>query len=314
MTTMIKGKLLRILESDRMLAHSGESISAELGVSRVTVWKHIQKLQELGYKIDSTPKGYQLHESPDTPFPWEMTGREESVFYYPELTSTMDVAKEMARQGAQHLSVIVAERQNKGRGRLSRRWVSKDGGLYFTVILRPQVPLNLAGRYNFAASVALVKVFRELYQVEAHVKWPNDILINEKKLCGMISEIDAAEDMVAFLNIGIGINVNNDPTPEEPNATSLCNVLGRQVNRQEILASFLDKFDHTIQNQTLDAIIEEWKEYTITLNRQVKIVTTRDTHEGRAVDIDEDGALILEQADNSLLKVVYGDCFHQTGD
>jgi len=311
---MTKGKLLRILRKDSVNAHSGENISAELGVSRVSVWKHIQKLQELGYHIKSTAKGYQLIDSPDTPYPWELPDREETVFYYPEVSSTMDLAKEVARKGTPHLSVVVAERQTKGRGRLSRAWVSTDGGLWFTVILRPQVPLAIVGRYNFGASIALVKVLRNLYQVDAHVKWPNDILINEKKLCGMLSEVEAAEDLVSFLNIGIGINVNNDPTVQEPNATSLKNILGRTVKRKEILSSFLDCFEEMIENQSLEAIIDEWKRYTITLNRQVKVVTTSATHEGRAVDIDENGSLILEQTDKSLIKVVYGDCFHQTRD
>ena len=308
----MKSSLLKILRSAPSGVYSGERISSELGVSRVSVWKHIQKLQELGYIIESNAKGYQLIESPDSPYSWEFPDRKESIFYYPEVSSTMDLAKDKARQGASHLSVIVAERQTKGRGRLSRAWVSEKGGLYFTVILRPQVPLGIAGRYNFAASVALVKVLRELFQVDAHVKWPNDILVDEKKLCGMLSEIEAQEDLVSFLNIGIGINVNNDPTTQEPNSTSLVKILGKKVNRTAILGAFLDQLEATMENQSLESIITEWQKYTITLNRQVKIVTTRGTHEGRAVDIDENGSLILEQTDGTFINVIYGDCFHQT--
>lgn len=304
----MKAGILNQLKSTLKVV-SGEALSAVLGTSRVTVWKHIQKLQEMGYEIESTPKGYRLLNSPDLPYPWEMGRREATVHYYPETPSTMDIAREMARQGCPGFTTVVAGRQTKGRGRLARRWLSEEGGLYFTVVIRPEIPPVLASRVNFAASLTLAEVLNEIYRVEARVKWPNDLLVNEKKITGMLSEMEVDADMVSFVNIGMGINVNNDPASEEPAAASLHRILGRKISRKELLAQFLDRFEDRIARLDYDRVVEEWKAYTLTLNRKVRIVTASDTHEGRAVDVARDGALILEQADGSTRRVLYGDCF-----
>ncbi|MFP4350242.1 MAG: biotin--[acetyl-CoA-carboxylase] ligase [Desulfococcaceae bacterium] len=288
---------------------SGEALSAGLGTSRVTVWKHIQKLQELGYEIESTPKGYRLLSSPDIPYPWEIPGREATLHYFPETTSTMDNAREMARNGCPHFTTVAAGRQTQGRGRLQRTWLSDDGGLYFTVVIRPDIPPVLASRINFAASLTLAEVLNESYRVEARVKWPNDLLVDEKKITGMLSEMEVDADMVSFVNIGMGINVNNDPASAEPAADSLHRILGRKISRKELLAEFLDRFEDRMARLDYDTVVEEWKAYTLTLNRKVRIITTSNTHEGRAVDVAPDGALILEQADGAIRRVLYGDCF-----
>ncbi|MCP4751889.1 MAG: biotin--[acetyl-CoA-carboxylase] ligase, partial [Proteobacteria bacterium] len=232
--------------------------------------------------------------------------------YFSEVTSTMESAKNLARKGCPSFSVVIAERQSKGRGRLSRTWHSDKGGLYFTVVVRPRIPPALMSKVSFAAALSLARVLRNDFDVDARVKWPNDILVDERKLSGMLCEMEVEADMVAFLNIGIGINVNNDPVPKEPNAISLKTLLGRDVPRKDVLSRFLDEFEREIDRPNLDHVIPEWKTYTITLNRQVKIVTTSNVIEGRAVDVDDNGALILELADKSLKKIFYGDCFHQS--
>ncbi len=290
---------------------SGELLSAELGISRVSVWKHIQKLQELGYGIVSTGKGYQLHSSPDTPFSWEFPEREEKIHYYPEIGSTMEIARDLARKGCPHFTVVIAGRQTKGRGRLQRQWFSDKGGLYFTVVLRPEIPAVLASRVNFAASLTLAGTLRRLFGIEAGVKWPNDILVNEKKLCGMLSEMETRSDMVSFVSIGMGINVNNDPAVSEPNAVSLKNILGHEVSQKELLSAFLNDFEKRIDDGNYENVVDEWKKYTITIGRHVRVVTTKEVLEGRAADVDRDGSLILENADGTKKTVIYGDCFHQ---
>lgn len=304
----MKGRILHQLRSASDVL-SGEALSAGLSTSRVTVWKHIQKLQEMGYEIESTPKGYRLLNSPDAPYPWEMGGREATLHYYPETTSTMDIAREMARKGCPGFTTVAAGRQTKGRGRLERVWLSDEGGLYFTVVVRPEIPPVLASRVNFAASLTLAEVLNDGYGVDARVKWPNDLLVNEKKITGMLSEMEADADLVSFVNIGMGINVNNDPASAEPAADSLHRILGRNISRKELLAEFLDRFEDRMARLDYDTVVEEWKAYTLTLNRKVRIITTSDTHEGRAVDVAPDGALILEQADGTTRRVLYGDCF-----
>jgi len=302
--------LLKELRSQREVI-SGERLSAVLGISRVAVWKHIQKLQELGYRIMPTPNGYRLIDSPDIPFPWEFADRGFNIFYYPEVSSTMDTAKQLARKNCPDFTVVVAGRQTKGRGRLNRQWLSDDGGLYFTMVLRPDIPLLLSSRVNFLASLTLAQVLRELFQIDAAVKWPNDILVDGRKISGMLSELEAETDRVLFINIGMGINVNNDPSEVEPGASSLKKITGRNISKKMLLARFLDEFEKRLQKAEFENVISEWKKYTVTLNRQVKIVTPQEISEGLAVDVEQDGALVLELADGTRKKIIYGDCFHQ---
>jgi BirA family biotin operon repressor/biotin-[acetyl-CoA-carboxylase] ligase len=304
----MKGKILKELRSRNAIV-SGEYLSSVLGISRVSVWKHVHKLQELGYDIISTSSGYQLIGSPDILFPWEFPGRESRIHYFAEVSSTMDTARDLARKNCPDFTVVVAGRQTSGRGRLNRQWVSDDGGLYFTMVLRPNIPVPLSGRVNFLASLTLARVLREMYQVEAAVKWPNDILVNEFKLSGMLSELEAEADRVFFINVGMGINVNNDPTGVEPGATSLKKISGREISRIKLLTRFLDEFESRMKNAEFENVIAEWKKYSVTLERKVRIVTRREVSEGLAVDVDETGALVLELIDGTQKKIVYGDCF-----
>ena len=305
-----KGQLLKELRSQREII-SGEQLSATLGISRVSVWKHIHKLQELGYHIMSTPNGYRLIDSPDIPFPWEFSDHDYNILYYPEVSSTMDTAKELARKDCPDFTVVVAGRQTRGRGRLKRQWLSDDGGLYFTMVLRPDIPVLLSSRVNFLASLTLARVLRELFQIDAAVKWPNDILVDGHKISGMLSELEAETDRVLFISIGMGINVNNDPSGAEPAASSLKKITGREISKKMLLGRFLAEFEERLKRADFENVISEWKRYTVTLNRRVKIVTHKEVSEGLAVDVEQDGALILELADGTRKKIVYGDCFHQ---
>jgi BirA family biotin operon repressor/biotin-[acetyl-CoA-carboxylase] ligase len=288
---------------------SGSAICAHLGTSRVAVWKHIQKLQEMGYLIESGPKGYRLGSSSDSLQPWEFPGREDRMIYLPETPSTMDVAKDLARQDCPAFTVVVAGRQTQGRGRMRRVWGSEEGGLYFTVVLRPHLPVLWSSRVNFLVSLTLAGVLRDGYGVEAGLKWPNDILVQGRKLSGLLSEMESEGDQVRFLNVGIGINVNNRPPDVEPPAVSLQELLGRPVSRRDILARFLDELEQAMEAEPWDTVMEQWKARSVSLNRPVRIVTARDDFSGTAVDVDENGALLLKQADGTMLSVVYGDCF-----
>ena len=305
----MKGQILKILRAENDVV-SGETFSSHLGISRVSVWKHIKKLREVGYHIQATPKGYRLISTHDSIYPWEFGDREAKIHYFEEVTSTMDVARNLARNHCPDFSVVIAGHQKKGRGRLKRTWLSSEGGLYFTIILRPQIPPALSSRVNFAASMILALTLSKMFRIDAMIKWPNDILVHGRKVAGLLSEMEAESDIITYINIGIGINVNNDPTSREPMATSLKKILGRNISRKQLLSEFLDHFEYRINNMTLDNVISEWKSYTMTIGRHVKIVTLHDDSEGLAMDVDENGALILKLADGSIKKIVYGDCFH----
>ena len=290
---------------------SGETLSAELGVSRVSIWKHIQGLIHSGIPIVSSPKGYFMPPDPDSLVPWAFEAWQDRIQYFQETGSTMDEAMVMARKGCADFTVVVAQRQTCGRGRMQRTWLSADGGLYFTVVVRPDIPMVLAGLVNLAAAVDMANLLRSLYQVDACLKWPNDILVDQYKLCGVLSQMEGEGDQVAHMNIGIGLNVNNAPQTESPMAISLKALLGRSVPRREILVAFLNDFKKRMLVFDPIAVIDEWKLNNVTLGRQVRVVTVKDRVEGTAVDLDSHGGLILRLADGTCQTVLYGDCFHR---
>ena len=305
----MKERILTLLRESGQVV-SGEWLSEQLGVSRVAVWKHIHKLQAAGYDIRSSARGYNLHASPDIPYAWEFPGRVSRIHYVERTSSTMDIARDLARKGAPGFTVVVAGVQEKGRGRLSRTWQSPQGGLYFTLILRPGIPPLLSPRINFAASLVLAQTLERLCGLEVRVTWPNDLLAGDRKRAGMLSEMEAEGDLVAFINIGIGINVNNDPPPEVAHAASLRQLTGKTHSRIEILARFLEALEDRLEKGGLESVMADWKRQTATIGREVTVATTRETLKGKAVDVDENGALILETADGERRTVIFGDCFH----
>ncbi len=305
----IKSKILLILRQNQK-AVTESLICKELQIDLEFAGKQILELQESGYEIRTAGNGIQLIHEPDNPYPWEFPGRESTIHYFKELSSTMDVAREMAGKGCPDFTVIISEFQSIGRGRLQRTWHSDAGGLYFTLVLRPKLAPVHGHRINFAASLVLAKVLQQMFHLDAKVKWPNDILVNNLKLSGMLSEMGVEEDKLSYVNIGIGINVNNDPTEKEPNAISLKKLLGTRIDRRKLLSTFLDDFQNMLSVTPPANIIPQWKQHTITIGRHVKIVTIKESYEGVARDVNENGALILEQKDGSLIEVIYGDCFH----
>ncbi|MFH2066146.1 MAG: biotin--[acetyl-CoA-carboxylase] ligase [Pseudomonadota bacterium] len=258
----------------------------------------------------STPSKSDNRIKTDVPFPWEFPGRESSIHYFREVSSTMDVARDLAASGCPDFTVVIAEFQSMGRGRLQRVWHSETGGLYFTIVLRPDMEPALAFRINFAASLSLAKVLQKMFRVDAKVKWPNDILVDDRKLSGMLSEMGVESGRLSYVNLGIGINVNNAPENREPNAVSLKKLMGTVVDRRRLLSSFLDEFQAILSGGPPADIISQWKQYTTTIGRHVKIMTVHHCHEGLALDVNENGALIIRQEDGTRKEVIYGDCFH----
>lgn len=306
----MKAKILKHLGQSSMPV-SGERLSQVLGVSRVAVWKHIRQLQDLGYEIEASPKGYRLLSGPDTPFPWVFGERAPRVHYFPETGSTMDVAMGLARGGCPDYTVVVSERQTKGRGRLQRAWQSGQGGLYFTMVLRPKIPPSISSLINLAAAVDMADTLEALYGIQVQLKWPNDLLVNERKLAGILSQMAAEPDRIEFVNIGIGVNVHNDTRDVQPPAISVAHIVDQPVSRATILGGFWERFEQRISQHGLTDVVAHWKRRTMTLGRFVKIKTLNELFEGRAVDVEETGALVLETLDGQRKTIVYGDCFHQ---
>jgi BirA family biotin operon repressor/biotin-[acetyl-CoA-carboxylase] ligase len=285
-------------------------MSSALGVSRVAVWKHIKSLINEGYDIESSSRGYGLKTGGDL-VGLSLGSPGNNILFFPILSSTMDRAKHLARNGTPHFTVVIAEHQEKGRGRLNRTWLSQRGGLWFTVVLRPDLPAQLSFKVNFAASLCLAQTLNRLFNINARVKWPNDILVDNQKLVGLLSEMETRGDMVSFVNVGIGINVNNQPEKEQPNAVSISTILGHKVSRVEILTQFLASFQTLLENMLEKNIIELWKRQSSTIGQQVRIETFNEQFEGVALDVDDSGALILMHGDKTTRRVIYGDCFHR---
>jgi len=307
----IKNSILKLLYLAEGKIVSGVHLSKTLNVSRVAVWKHIKALKESGFYIESRPKGYLLLNHDDLLLPFCFKKEfQKKIFHFQEIETTMDKAKFLAKNNASHLSVVIAENQTLGRGRLNRKWFSSKGGLWFTLILKPKTPPQLSYIYNFAASLSLSRSLRRLFEVDVSVKWPNDLLLNGKKLVGLLSEMETRGDMVEFLNIGIGINVNNWPQKYEPKAISLKDVLGKNLSRRLILETFLDEFKNHIQQIDCPEIIDQWKKQTSTIGSHVRIETQTEFYEGLAIDVDDTGALIIKDDTGKTKKIIYGDCFH----
>jgi BirA family biotin operon repressor/biotin-[acetyl-CoA-carboxylase] ligase len=306
----MKTEILSML-SESETPVSGERLSSALGVSRVAVWKHIRQLQEVGYDISATPKGYRLVSEPDTPFPWVFGDRSKLLHYYPDVTSTMDKAMEFAQSGCPAFTIVVAERQHKGRGRLARSWQSAAGGLYFTMVLRPRIAPQLSPLLNLAAAVDLSAAIEDLYDIPCQLKWPNDVLVNGRKLAGILSVMSAESDRIEFVNLGIGVNVHNNTEAVQPPAVSISQLTKQHVSRSDILKKFWGRFERRLAEADLADVVAQWRQKAITLGRWVKVQTIHDYTEGRAVDLEETGALVLETAEGERKTVVYGDCFHQ---
>ena len=255
----IKVEILRILYLAKGETISGVNLSDSLNISRVAVWKHIKALKKSGVDVESRPMGYGLLNHDDLLLPFCFKEEfQKKIFHFQELETTMDKAKFLAKDNVPHLSVVIAENQIKGRGRLNRKWVSAKGGLWVTLILKPDTPPPLAYIYNFAASLSLSKSLKGLFDVNVSVKWPNDLLLNGKKLAGLLSEMETRGDMVEFLNIGIGINVNNQPQKKEPKA--IVTILSK-IPSNPIIRKFIIKNDNGTYSSEFISLLDAYYLY-----------------------------------------------------
>lgn len=296
---------------------SGEEIASRLGVSRAAVWKRIEGLRTKGYEIDAcTKKGYRLSGklAPlDAGLILSGLGTRwlgKDLRCYSEVESTNETARSIA-PAAKNGTAILAETQAKGRGRLSRSWASPAGGVWMTLILKPEIPLAEAHRINMAVSVALAKAIRSLYGLNARIKWPNDLLIGDRKVCGILMEVSAEVDRLDYALVGIGINANVDVSGFSPEwrATSLSKELGREISRPELVQRLLQEIEEACDKMNSREVYEEWRGLSLTLGRHVCIASASGDVVGEAADLVENGALLLKTKDG-IKRVLAGDCIH----
>lgn len=269
----------------------------------------IEKLNELGI-ADIRNGIINLKRSENDIFPDAFNDLEGRYFYYPEVGSTMDVAGRHAADGCQDFTVVVAESQISGRGRLGRQWVSDSGGIYCSIVLRPDIPPESAYLINFLVSGVLVSLLRSRYGIKAFCKWPNDILAGSGKLAGMIADSSIEGQRLRHLIVGIGINVNNVLSEVGQPASSMAGILGSVVPRRRFLRDFISAIEKAYAAFGTMDWIAVTRKYSATIGKVVRIEKTSGSISGRAIDIGADGSLIVRLDDTSLVSVSFGDCLH----
>jgi BirA family biotin operon repressor/biotin-[acetyl-CoA-carboxylase] ligase len=319
----IDAKILAALRTAGSGGVSGTELSQKLGISRAAIWARIEELRTLGYDIEASPHlGYRLLSAPDALHADDLlaslgktavVGRDIQVFE--ETTSTNDVVEKLAQDGVEEGAVVFAESQSKGRGRLGRQWISPPrSGLWFSVLLRPNMRPMAVTQMTIAAATALARAIRVQTGLAPEIKWPNDIMLRGKKAAGILTELAAELDRVKYVILGVGVNVNLSAADIPPElrklATSLKLELGRPVSRAELAVSILRELDndyHRICSGQFEAVSHEWERQCTTLGRQVDIRTGDRRWHGRAESLDKDGALLLRTQHGLLERIVGGD-------
>ncbi len=318
---MKEDTLLTALRNSPESYVSGEALSRNLKVTRAAVWKRIEDLRELGYQIDGQPKiGYRLVSAPDKLFSDEIRhglktqiiGKE--IFSYNTLDSTNDAAYQLGERGVREGACVFAEHQKKGRGRLGRVWTSgKSKNILMSVLLRPSLPPSDVAKITITAGVAVTRVLESVAEKSFGIKWPNDILHEDKKICGILTEMSAESDRVRFVVVGIGINVNASHEELPPQSISMKKIMGDSVSRvslaRRILAE-LDVYYQKLKKNEFADIAEEWEERSLTSGQRVTATTWKRKIHGEAVGIDEDGALWIRKDNGLQEKVMSGDIQH----
>jgi BirA family biotin operon repressor/biotin-[acetyl-CoA-carboxylase] ligase len=240
-----------------------------------------------------------------------------SILFAHKVRSTNDWAKELANLGAREGTVAIAETQMKGRGRLDRKWFSPQGGLWFSIILRPKLDANEAAKLVFAAGLAVAETVHELCNVPVETKWPNDVLVNGKKICGILSEMKTTANKVEFAVVGIGVNANFEADEALPkqlrnSATSLQTELGKEVKLNDLFTALLQKLEcyyDLFLSTGFNPVLQKWKTYAAFLGHHVEVISQSESLVGLALDVNADGALVLRLEDGIVRRVFVGDVF-----
>jgi len=316
----MKERILEYLKKENEYL-SGDEIAGRLGISRQGLWKHIQDLKDLGYDIVAVPHlGYRLESSPDRLFALEIAHGLNTKFiakkihYFDYLVSTMDMAMQLGMKLAPHGTLVLAESQTKGRGRLGRSWFSpKYKGIYLSLILRPKISPSASPVLTLLSAVSICEAIKNIAGLDAQIKWPNDVFICNKKIAGILTEMNAEVDKVNFVVIGIGLNVNNDKKSLIAQATSLKEQAGQPLSRVLLLQELLRRIESNyslLEDKGSQAIIDKWRNFSLTLGRRVKVYYQDKHIEGQAVDVDKDGALLIRKDSGLMQKVFSGDVMH----
>lgn len=316
----MKAEILSLLRSSKEYL-SGQDICSKFGVSRTAVWKVINQLKVEGYTIEAVPKkGYRLVETPDLMSRSELESRirgtwlGKKIYYYEETGSTNTQIKRLAEEEAPHGTVVMADKQTAGKGRRGRGWESPGGkNIFFSILLRPAFAPEQASMLTLIMAMAVAEGVEHVCRVKAKIKWPNDIVVDGKKICGILTELTMETDYIQYVVIGTGVNVNQDDIPEsiKDTATSLLLLSGKKTARapllSEILYIFEEKYERFCRTGNMEELLAEYNERLANIGREVKVLDPQGEYTGEALGINEKGELLVRSADGQLHTVYAGE-------
>lgn len=316
----MKTEILTILRESEGYV-SGQQLCEQMHVSRTAVWKVIEQLKKEGYTIEAVRnKGYRLTESPDVMSSAEIESLLETawagqdVLYLDETDSTNVQAKKLGEAEGKHGTLIVSDRQTAGKGRRGRGWDSPSGAsIYMSILLRPDILPDKAPMLTLVMALAVVRAVREITGEEAGIKWPNDIVLNKKKICGILTEMSAEIDYINHVVIGVGINVNTEDFPEEikKTATSIFIETGKKWKRSEFIAAAMKYFEEYyeifLKTQNLKMLQEIYNGFLVNKDAQVRVLEPGNEFDGCALGINETGELLVRKSDGEITKIYAGE-------
>jgi len=320
-------KVLTFLQTHNTEYLSGQDLSDVLRISRVAVWKHIKKIQELGYSVESKQKlGYKLLANSDLLLPWEITSNLKTkiigkqAYYFDSIESTQNQALKMANDPANNGVVIVASKQTGGRGRSGRKWISPEGGIWISIILKPKFDISITTLFPIASALALAIAIEKTFSITPELKWPNDLTINGKKIAGMLVDVSLESNKIESLVLGVGVNFNVNVKEIEKTLRDTPNFYGvaslsdhkTDVKPIQLVQAFLIELEKTYNSlnaKQTKKIISEWSKRSSTIGKNVVINTIDEKIKGKAVKIDEDGALVISD-NGKTSRIIAGDVIH----
>ncbi len=303
----MKTEILKCLKESKDYL-SGEMISQKFGVSRTAIWKYMNQLRQEGYEIESVPrKGYRLLEIADRITASEILSLNQAkwvgrqVKSYESIDSTNQEARRLAAKEGKNGLLVVSEEQTGGRGRRGRAWTSpKETGIWMSLLLRPDLEPQDASMITLIAALATAKAIKQVSDLDVLIKWPNDLVYNNKKVCGILTEMSAEIDEILYVIVGIGINVNTKEFPEEikERATSLAMEKGQKIHRAKLIAAFCLAFEtyyeQFLQTKDLAFMKEEYETHLVNVGRQVRIIKRDGERIRTAIGINERGELLVK--------------------
>ena len=320
-------KILTFLQTHNTEYLSGQDLSDVLRISRVAVWKHIKKIKELGYIIESKQKlGYKLISNSDMLLPWEITSNlkteiiGQQAYYFDTIDSTQNQALKMSKETSNNGSVIVATKQTGGKGRDGRKWISPKGGIWLSIILQPKFDISITTLFPIASALALSIAIEKTFSIKPELKWPNDLTIKGKKIAGMLVDVSLESNRIENLVLGVGINFDVNVKQIEKSLKDTPNFYGVATLREQkkeikpihLVQTFLvelEKMYKSLNAKQTENIISEWTSRSSTIGKNVELNTIDTKIKGKAIRIDKDGALVVSR-NNKQYRVIAGDIIH----